>query len=211
MRRNSARNKKKDPDWFEKLPADAKVCNCATCGALLLAPGQNIKMKNITLPEVAGRVRDKPYCEGCLEVAQSGVGGVSGGRVGPNDEDSGGYGSIARRLIEGNDRRFNPIAKHRFNVGDICWHYLDDNYQDLVKIKRIEPFTFSPPSGGRQALGVDLKYKVKSLGIQRAYGDVGYFPEAVGMELSVQDQNLASAKGDDFLQNYMPGRSRRKY
>jgi len=52
------------------------VCNCATCGRLLLSRrcwgmaecaraflGEHV-------PYVAGRVRDRPYCRDCLEAGQ---------------------------------------------------------------------------------------------------------------------------------------------
>lgn len=116
-RKNPGRRKVSGtPDWYDKLPETAKVCNCRGCGALLLAPNQGIEIKNVTLPEVAGKIDGKPYCTGCLEVRQSGVGGVSGGLPSPLDREGdyeGGYGSIAKRFLEediddAGDRRRNP-------------------------------------------------------------------------------------------------------
>lgn len=53
---------------------DAKLCNCAACGIVLLGASQRDEYEATpesareSLPElVAGRIRQRPYCAACLE------------------------------------------------------------------------------------------------------------------------------------------------
>ena len=56
------------------LPPDTRVCNCAGCGVLLLGRTEIETVASLNERElmrwpsiVAGRVKDRPYCAGCLE------------------------------------------------------------------------------------------------------------------------------------------------
>lgn len=53
-------------DVLKSLPGDAKVVDCAGCGRTLIAKGEPRTFKDV--PREAGRVLNRPYCEGCLEV-----------------------------------------------------------------------------------------------------------------------------------------------
>lgn len=50
-----------------RLPDDLVVCNCADCGCLLRARDQRTTSADAAaIPKVAGRIRERPYCQTCL-------------------------------------------------------------------------------------------------------------------------------------------------
>ena len=53
------------------LPDDAKVCNCAECGVLLVSEEESQRLKeSLYLPPriIHGRIKGRPYCASCLEL-----------------------------------------------------------------------------------------------------------------------------------------------
>lgn len=62
------------------LPDDLRVADCAGCGAVLAADrAQADALRCKHLPTIAGRIKGRPYCAGCLAIAGAGVSGLAGG------------------------------------------------------------------------------------------------------------------------------------
>ena len=61
---------------------DVRLVNCAECRKELLAKGERSKLPDRfrDLSEVAGRINDRPYCDGCLEL-MGGQGDVNANRT----------------------------------------------------------------------------------------------------------------------------------
>lgn len=59
------------------LPDDAVVTNCAGCGALLACNDRDAKRTGLRQPR--GRIKERPFCAGCLDVGGAGVSGLAGG------------------------------------------------------------------------------------------------------------------------------------
>lgn len=77
---------------------DLKVCNCATCGQLLVASAEWSKLPNYdraALSWVAGRILGRPYCPSCLRVKRPTV------RPASQDDGPGPWGENAVRAMEG--------------------------------------------------------------------------------------------------------------
>lgn len=76
---------------------DLKVCNCATCGQLLVASttwGGLPTAERAMLLWVAGRILGRPYCSTCLRVKQPVVRPVRVGDDNPANDN-------AVRVLEG--------------------------------------------------------------------------------------------------------------
>lgn len=57
-----------------QLPDDFLACNCAKCDRIIASPKERERMRSAaknsgmrTMPVVAGRVMDRPYCAFCLK------------------------------------------------------------------------------------------------------------------------------------------------
>lgn len=65
-----------------KLPDDLVVVDCAGCKALLSSEKQPRRVASTSIGKVAGRIKGRPFCAGCLNIPGAGVSGLAGGMAG---------------------------------------------------------------------------------------------------------------------------------
>ena len=92
---------------FVELPGNWVVVDCAGCKCLLRVHPEKLPggARSYEVAALAGRIKGKPYCGGCLRVADVCVSGLGGGAapIWNREGDGGPWGENAQRAREDQD------------------------------------------------------------------------------------------------------------